>query len=172
MRHDGARWGDQWQLDRRIVVVVEGVGNRCQPVDLRLRDGLDDGLDRGFFDLFFFDVVGCSVDLFDFFCFDLDDDFFHWDFVVIDNFVDDVVLEDGLGSGNRRRRLKRADRLGWWRRDPTRRRQRDECCRARRGRRLPVGYDMFPGQLTYCWAVEIGEWFIVDDTEVGGNGRL
>ncbi len=30
---------------------------------------------------------------------------------------------------------------------------------------------MLPGQLTNRWAVEVGKWFVVDDTEMGCDGR-
>jgi hypothetical protein len=81
------------------------------------------------------------------------------------------MVDCGFWRDDRSRRPKGADRLRWWRRDPTRRRQRDECCRTRRGRRRPVGYDMLPGQLANRWAVEVGKWLVVDDTEMGCDGR-
>jgi len=60
--------------------------------------------------------------------------------------------------GHRRWRLQRHGRpRGQRRKDPTRRRQRDGCCRTRCGLHRPVGYNVFPGQLADLWAVEIGQ---------------
>ena len=68
----------------------------------------------------------------------------------------------GSGRSERSGRLEGVDRGGrQGRRDPTRRRQRDGCCRTRRGRRRPVGYNVFPGQLANRWVVEIGKRLLV-----------
>ena len=39
VRHDRARRGDRRQFDRRVVVVVEQIRDRREPIDLRLSTG-------------------------------------------------------------------------------------------------------------------------------------
>ena len=79
------------------------------------------------------------------------------DDVVLDELCSGVIIHrHQLRCGNRRFEWFRRP-WGCWRNYPTRRRQRDDCCRTRRGRRRPVGYDVLPGQLANRWAVEIGQ---------------